>query len=69
MLSAEAGGRIGFGRASARFFARYLSLAVLYIGYLMQPFTARRQALTRKKATTSLLSKTAAASRATRLLS
>lgn len=45
VLSADRQERIGFGRASARFFGRYLSMLVLYIGYLMQPFTARRQAL------------------------
>jgi len=45
VLSAEGHERIGFGRASARFFGRYLSMLVLYVGYLMQPFTARKQAL------------------------
>jgi uncharacterized RDD family membrane protein YckC/Tfp pilus assembly major pilin PilA len=39
------GRRIGFGRASARFFLRYLSMLPLLLGYFMQPFTARRQAL------------------------
>jgi len=45
VLGADRRERIGFGRASARFFGRYLSMLVLYVGYLMQPFTARRQAL------------------------
>jgi uncharacterized RDD family membrane protein YckC len=40
-----AGGRISFGRASGRFFGRYLSSFTLLIGYLIQPFTERRQAL------------------------
>jgi len=37
--------RISFLRASARWVGRWLSSAVLVIGYLMQPFTARKQAL------------------------
>ena len=37
--------RISFGRASGRFFGKILSKLILLIGYLMQPFTARRQAL------------------------
>jgi len=39
------GNRISFGRATARFFARYLSLFSFMIGYLIQPFTTKRQAL------------------------
>lgn len=38
------GERISFGRASARAFATHLSWIAL-IGYLIQPFTAKRQAL------------------------
>lgn len=45
VLNADANERIGFGRATARFFGRHLSILILYIGYLMQPFTARKQAL------------------------
>jgi uncharacterized RDD family membrane protein YckC len=37
--------RISFLRATGRWAARALSAAVLAIGYLMQPFTARKQAL------------------------
>src|SRR5215831_15914428 len=37
--------RISFGRAAGRYFARFISMLVLYIGYLMQPFTRRKQAL------------------------
>jgi uncharacterized RDD family membrane protein YckC len=37
--------RIGFGRATARYFARFLSMLIACIGYLMQPFTPRKQAL------------------------
>jgi uncharacterized RDD family membrane protein YckC len=40
-----AGGRIGFGRASGRYFAKYLSAAILMIGFAMAGFTARKQAL------------------------
>ncbi len=39
------GQRIGFGRASARFFAKLLSLATLFIGFAMAGFTRRKQAL------------------------
>ena len=39
-----AGSRISFGRATARHLATYLS-NILLIGYLMQPFTQKRQAL------------------------
>jgi type IV pilus assembly protein PilA len=37
--------QISFGRATGRYFARILSLLIFYIGYLMQPFTERKQAL------------------------
>jgi uncharacterized RDD family membrane protein YckC len=40
-----AGNRISFGRATGRFFARFVSGILLYLGYLIQPFTAKRQAL------------------------
>ena len=39
------GDRITFPRATWRFFAQFLSLLTLGIGYLMQLFTARRQTL------------------------
>jgi uncharacterized RDD family membrane protein YckC len=39
-----AGERISFGRATGRHFAHYLS-SIFLIGFLIQPFTARRQAL------------------------
>jgi uncharacterized RDD family membrane protein YckC/Tfp pilus assembly major pilin PilA len=45
VVTAEGNGRIGFGRAVGRYFARFISILVLYIGYLMQPFTRRKQAL------------------------
>jgi uncharacterized RDD family membrane protein YckC len=39
------GGRITFGRATGRFFAQYLSAIPLLLGYFIQPFTERKQAL------------------------
>lgn len=45
VASARDLGRIGFGRAAGRYFARFLSLVLVYVGYLMQPFTRRKQAL------------------------
>ncbi len=37
--------RISFLRATGRLFARYLSMLPLLLGYLMQPFNARKRAL------------------------
>ncbi len=45
VVTADASERIGFGRAAGRYFARFISMLVLYIGYIMQPFTRRKQAL------------------------
>jgi uncharacterized RDD family membrane protein YckC len=39
------GQRISFARATGRHFAKIPSLLILGIGYFMQPFTERRQAL------------------------
>jgi len=39
------GERIGFGRASGRYFAKFLSWITLLIGFFMAGFTQRRQAL------------------------
>jgi uncharacterized RDD family membrane protein YckC len=39
------GARISFGRATGRYFAKILSAVILLIGFIMQAFTARRQAL------------------------
>ena len=39
------GERIGFGRASGRYFASWLSAVILLIGFIMGAFTARRQTL------------------------
>jgi uncharacterized RDD family membrane protein YckC len=40
-----AGSRLTFGRATGRYFAKIVSSLTLMIGYLMQPFTEKRQAL------------------------
>lgn len=39
------GGRISFGRATGRYFAKILSAIILLIGYIMAGFTKRKQAL------------------------
>lgn len=41
----EAGNRISFGRASGRHFGKIISSFLLFIGWLMQPFTKKKQAL------------------------
>jgi uncharacterized RDD family membrane protein YckC len=39
------GRRISFGRATGRYFAHFLTNLTLLIGYVIQVFTSRRQAL------------------------
>jgi uncharacterized RDD family membrane protein YckC len=39
------GNRISFGRASGRFFAKFISWIILLIGYIMAGFTEKKQAL------------------------
>ena len=39
------GERIGFGRATCRLLAKIISALILYIGFIMAGFTARKQAL------------------------
>ena len=39
------GNRIGFGKASGRYFGKIVSSIILMIGYVMAAFTERRQAL------------------------
>jgi len=41
----EQGGRISFARATGRYFAKIISGMILFIGYIMAGFTARKQAL------------------------
>ena len=45
MVLSERGERISFKTAVIRYFLRYLSALVCYIGYLMQLFTLKRQTL------------------------
>jgi uncharacterized RDD family membrane protein YckC len=40
-----AGGRISFGRATGRFFGKYISAIILFIGFIMAGFTEKKQAL------------------------
>lgn len=39
------GEQISFGRATGRYFGKIVSSLILLIGYLMQPFTEKKQAL------------------------
>ena len=39
------GNRISFGRATARYFSKYLSSLIFFIGYFMIIFTEKKQAL------------------------
>ena len=39
------GRRIGFGRATGRFFGKFISMMILFIGFIMAGITARKQAL------------------------
>jgi uncharacterized RDD family membrane protein YckC len=39
------GNRLSFGRASARYFAKFVSAITLMIGFIMAAFTKRKQAL------------------------
>ena len=39
------GNRISFGRATARYFGKYLSAMIAMIGFIMAAFTKRKQAL------------------------
>jgi uncharacterized RDD family membrane protein YckC len=41
----EQGRRISFARATARYFSKFISFMILFIGYIMAGFTARKQAL------------------------
>src|SRR5271156_809713 len=40
-----AGNRIGFGRATGRFFGKIISALILWIGFIMAGFTEKKQAL------------------------
>lgn len=45
MVVSETGKRLTFKQATIRFFSSYISMIICYIGYLMQPFTSKRQTL------------------------
>lgn len=45
VVTDENGERISFARATGRHFATWISGLLLFIGYLMQPFTPKKQAL------------------------
>lgn len=45
IVTDERGARISFGRATGRYFGKILSGMIFFIGYLVQPFTEKRQAL------------------------
>lgn len=45
VVTGENGGRISFARAAGRHIAKWISWHLLFIGYLMQPFTPKKQAL------------------------
>lgn len=49
------GERVGFGRATGRFFGKLVSGFILYIGFLMVAFTARKQGLHDMMASTLVL--------------
>ena len=39
------GNRISFGRATGRYFGRFISISILFVGYILIGFTDRKQAL------------------------
>lgn len=45
VVTDEAGRPIGFGRATARYWAKYLSIITLLFGYIMAAFMPRKRAL------------------------
>ena len=45
VVLSEAGERLTFKAAVIRYFCRYISMATLYIGFIMQLFTSKRQTL------------------------
>jgi uncharacterized RDD family membrane protein YckC len=45
IVTDEEGRRIGFGKANGRYFGKFLSALILYIGFIMVAFTGRKQGL------------------------
>jgi len=54
----EQGGRISFGQATGRHFGKYLSMLILFIGYLMMLWDDRSQTLHDKMAGTFVVDNT-----------
>lgn len=44
-VSNEDGEPVGFGRATARYFSKYISASIMFVGFLMAFWSDRRQAL------------------------
>jgi uncharacterized RDD family membrane protein YckC len=45
IVTDDQGERISFGKATGRFFGKYLSAIIFLVGYIMAAFTPKRQAL------------------------
>lgn len=45
VVADESGRRIGFGRATGRYFAKFISALILLVGFMMVGWTARKQGL------------------------
>ncbi|HET9015573.1 MAG TPA: RDD family protein, partial [Thermomicrobiaceae bacterium] len=45
VVTDEFGGRISFGRASGRYFAKWISYLTFFIGFVVAGFTKQKQAL------------------------
>jgi len=41
----ENGERIGFGKANVRYWSKFLSFLILYVGFVMVAFTEKKQGL------------------------
>ena len=57
VVTDETGHRIGFGRATGRYFAKLISALILYIGFMMAGWTEKKQALHDILASTLVLKK------------
>ena len=45
LVTDRQGNRIGFGRATGRYFGKIISALILFIGFMMAGWTERKQAL------------------------
>ena len=57
IVTGEAGNRISFARATGRYFAKIISVWILYIGFIMIAFTKKKQGLHDLIATTLVIKK------------